>query len=69
MPLSLDQHQVVCIVMIICYVRPHRTMCVWVCVVEEMTRRRNELQQKLKHFPTDSLRARILKDTVVDGEY
>jgi hypothetical protein len=35
--------------------------------VEGMTKRRNELQQKLKHFPTDSLRARILKDTVVDG--
>ena len=45
--------------------------CVYLydCVhtVEGMTKRRNELQQKLKHFPTDSLRARILKDTVVDG--
>lgn len=38
-----------------------------VTVVEEMTRRRNELQQKLKHFPTDSLRAKVLKDTVIEG--
>ena len=40
-------------------------MCV--CAVEELTRKRNELQQKLKHFPTDSLRAKVLKDTIVDG--
>ena len=36
-------------------------------VVEEMTKKRNELQQKLKHFPTDSLKAKLLKDTVIDG--
>ena len=42
-------------------------VCVCVCAVDTMTRRRNELQQKLKHFPTDSLRAKVLKDTVVDG--
>jgi hypothetical protein len=35
--------------------------------VEDMTKRRNDLQQKLKHFPTDSLRAKVLKDTVVEG--
>ena len=40
-----------------------------VTVVEEMTSRRNELQQKLKHFPTDSLRAKVLKDTVIEGMY
>ena len=37
--------------------------------VEDMTKRRNDLQQKLKHFPTDSLRAKVLKDTVVEGTY
>lgn len=36
--------------------------------VERLTRKRNELQQQLKHFPTDSLRAKILRDTVVDGK-
>ncbi len=35
--------------------------------MEELTRKKSQLQQRLRHIPADSLGSRILKDVVVGG--
>ena len=36
-------------------------------VVQELTKKKTELQLRLRHMPTDSLGAKILKDVAVEG--
>ena len=36
--------------------------------VEELTRRKRELEQRLRHLPTDSLKARLLENVRVGGK-
>jgi predicted RNase H-like nuclease (RuvC/YqgF family) len=36
--------------------------------VEELNRRKKELEQRLRHLPTDSLKARLLENVKVGGK-
>ena len=37
--------------------------------MEELNKRKRELEQRLRHMPTDSLKAKLLENVKVGGEY